>query len=125
MSVKVRDTRQKQAIRQAITAANRPVSPAEVLELAGERVPGISIATVYRNLVTLLEEGWLVAVNLPGKPPCYELAGKHHHHHFQCNACSKVFELEGCDIVPKAKLPPGFRTTSHEFFLYGTCADCR
>ncbi len=125
MEVKVRDTKQKQAIRAALTEADRPLSPAEVLGLAEEVVPGISIATVYRNLLTLVQEGWLVAVNLPGKAPHYEVSGKQHHHHFQCNSCNKVFELNGCEIAPKPKLPRGFRITGHEFFLYGTCADCR
>ncbi len=84
----------------------------------------MSIATVYRNIGSLVEDTWLTPVELPGAPSRYEVAGKQHHHHFQCNACERVYELNGCDLPPHAGLPQGFRVTGHEFFLYGTCADC-
>ncbi len=125
MTGNVRSTKQKQAIRSVFTTADRPLSPSEVQKLAEDVVPGISIATIYRNLLTLVEEGWLVVVNLPGRSPHYEVAGKHHHHHFHCNSCNRVFELNGCDIAVPQKLPRGFHITGHEFFLYGTCPDCR
>ena len=118
-----RKTRQKEAIRFAFLEANRPLSPMEALQQAGEAVPGLSIATVYRNITAMVEEGSLVTVDLPGLPARYEIAGKSHHHHFQCRVCHKVFEFAGC-VLPKPRLPQGFRVTGHEFFLYGTCATC-
>ncbi len=124
MAVQARDTRQKQAIRAAFSEADRPLSPGEALEHAGEAVPGLSIATVYRNITAMVEEGSLVVVDLPGEPARYEVAGKRHHHHFQCRVCNKVFEFAGCKL-PKPKLPRGFRITGHEFFFYGTCNACR
>ena len=125
MSVQVRATKQKQAIRTAFTEADRPLSPAEALAFAEEAAPGLSIATVYRNITHLVEEGWLVPVALPGDSTRYEVAGKQHHHHFQCKACNKVFEFAGCDVSAKPRLPRGFRLTGHEFFFYGMCAQCR
>lgn len=123
MPLEIRNTRQKHAIRSAFTLADRPLSPEEALGYAKRDVSGISIATVYRNIASLVDEAWLVRVDIPGQPSRYEVAGKKHHHHFHCNDCGKVFELGGCDI-PKLKLPRGFRTSGHEFFLYGTCSEC-
>ena len=120
-----RNTRQKEAIRAAFVDADRPLSPEETLSLAQVAVSGLSIATVYRNLATLTEEGWLVPVELPGEAKRYEVAGKEHHHHFRCTSCGRVFELEGCNVQIKPKLPRGFRASGHEFFLYGSCAECR
>ena len=125
MPVLVRNTRQKDAIRSAFTSTNRPLSPEEILALAQKEVEGISIATVYRNIGSLVEDQWLVPVQIPGESTRYEVAGKEHHHHFQCNDCGKVFEMQGCDVTVKPKLPRGFRATGHEFFLYGTCAECK
>ena len=125
MAVQVRETRQKQAIRTAFAEADRPLSPAEALRFAEETAPGLSIATVYRNITAMVEEGLLVPVALPGDSTRYEVAGKQHHHHFQCRQCSKVYEFAGCDMGAKPKLPRGFRVTGHEFFFYGTCAECR
>lgn len=125
MPVLVRNTRQKDAIRAAFINTNRPLSPEEILVLAQKEVEGISIATVYRNVGSLVEDQWLVPVEIPGESSRYEVAGKEHHHHFHCNDCGKVFELQGCDVTVKPKLPRGFRATGHEFFLYGTCAECK
>jgi Fur family ferric uptake transcriptional regulator len=124
-TVQVRKTRQRESIRFAFEAADRPLSPEEVLFAAQESVEGLGIATVYRNIKSLLEEGWLVTVELPGQPARYELAGKGHHHHFQCNGCGQVFELYGCVESFRQMIPPGFQVTGHEVLLFGVCRGCR
>lgn len=125
MALESRNTRQKEAIRAAFTGADRPLSPEETLSYAQQQVDGISIATVYRNIVTLVDDKWLAPVEIPGESTRYEVAGKEHHHHFHCNECGKVFEMHGCDVPVKPKLPRGFRVTGHEFFVYGVCAECK
>ena len=125
MAVVTRNTKQKEAIRSVFLEADRPLSTEEILNLAQAEVSGLSIATVYRNVLTLVDENWLVPVELPGEARRYEVAGKDHHHHFRCNVCGKVFELDGCSIDIKPKLPRGFRASGHEFFIYGQCAACR
>lgn len=118
------NTRQKTAIRDAFIEADRPLSPDEVLEGAQRHHPSLGKATVYRNIQSLVDEGWLQPVEIPGDSTRYELSGKEHHHHFQCNRCKKLYELEGCLPSFKLKVPRGFRTTGHEFFLYGLCSQC-
>jgi Fur family transcriptional regulator, ferric uptake regulator len=123
--VQSRNTRQKEAIRSAFLTEDRPLSPEETLSYAQEQVEGISIATIYRNISTLVEENWLTPVSIPGESTRYELAGKEHHHHFRCNSCGKVYEMPGSVMTTKPKLPRGFRATRQEFFLFGTCPDCK
>ncbi len=119
-----RDTRQRRILRQVLEQADRPLSPQEILEASQGLLPGLGIATVYRNVKAMVEEGTLQAVELPGEGLRYELAGKLHHHHFHCRGCGKVYEVEGCpgDLGPLA--PPEFRVESHMIVLYGRCADC-
>jgi Fur family ferric uptake transcriptional regulator len=124
MPAQGRNTKQKEAIRAAFVAADRPLSHEEVRALAQGEIAGLSVATVYRNVRLLVEDGWLVAVEIPGAPTRYEVAGKEHHHHFQCNLCGRLYELPGCTIELKPRLPRGFRSTGHEFFAYGVCAAC-
>ena len=119
-----RKTRQKDAIRQAFTEADRPLSPEEALAMARTQVESMSIATIYRNIGSLVSEKWLTPVEIPGEPSRYELAGKKHHHHFRCNDCGKIFELDGCVIPVKPQLPRGFQATGHEFYMFGTCTSC-
>jgi Fur family transcriptional regulator, ferric uptake regulator len=121
----IRNTRQRDAIRHVLDTVGRPLSPEEVLAAAQSHVEGLGIATVYRNLKNLVEEGWLVAVDLPGQSARYELAGKGHHHHFHCQTCGQVFDLPGCVKGVDAMVPKGFQVTGHDVLLYGVCRSCR
>jgi Fur family transcriptional regulator, ferric uptake regulator len=119
-----RDTAQRRAIRAALQDADRPLSPREVLDDAQSQVPGLGIATVYRNLKAFVDDGWLTPVELPGEAPRYEVAGKKHHHHFMCRSCDRVFELAGCPGNLQAVVPHGFALEDHEVVLYGRCEAC-
>jgi Fur family ferric uptake transcriptional regulator len=119
-----RNTRQRAAIREAIAQAGRPLLPQEVLDAAQAGAPGLSIATVYRNIRALLDEGEVQPVVLPGENPRYELAGHAHHHHFQCRACQRVFEVEACPGDLSDLAPSGFTVEDHDLTLYGRCKDC-
>lgn len=119
-----RQTKQRAAIEAVFETTHRPLSPSEAHELARNEVEGLGIATVYRALNDLVEEKILRAVELPGLPPRYEKSGLKHHHHFHCNTCDKVFDLDGCLLKTDVKLPKGFRVTGHDITLSGTCPQC-
>jgi Fur family ferric uptake transcriptional regulator len=114
-----RNTRQHQAIFDVIVAAHRPLLAQEVLALASVVVPRLSLATVYRNLKTLQNEGAIKTVL-----PRYEMANRSHHHHFQCRQCERVFDLEACPGNLEGLAPSGFMVEDHEIILYGRCDDC-
>ena len=120
-----RNTRQRSAIRQAIEQAGRPLLPAEVREAAQQDVPGLSLATVYRGLKSLVEEGVIAPVALPSEVTRYEVAGHHHHHHFQCLSCQRVYDVHACPGDLGRLAPPGFSVESHDLTLYGRCGECR
>lgn len=107
-------------------AAGRPLLPAEILETAQVDIPGISLATVYRNIKLLVEDGELQSVDLPGESPRFEAADAehHHHHHFQCRMCQKVFDVHGCPENLQQLAPAGFTVERHELTLYGVCENC-
>ena len=120
-----RETPQRQAIRRVVRKADRPLSPQEILDGAADSIPGLGLATVYRQVKAGVEQGWLQPVELPGSPVRYEVAGKAHHHHFSCTACGRVFEVEGCPGNLKALTPAGFKLESHDIVLYGLCDACQ
>lgn len=118
-------TKQRSAIEAAFTEEKRPLSPTEVHELAQQDVPNLGIATVYRALHDLVEEGVLKTVEIPGQSCRYEIAALGHHHHFHCNECDKVFDLEGCFLKQDLQLPEGFEMTEHDITIKGHCPNCR
>lgn len=119
-----RSTRQRTAMRTAIEAAGRPLTPQEILELAQAEVPALGMATVYRNLKSMADAGEIEAVVLPGDAPRYESAHIAHHHHFQCNACKRVFDVHQCSDDLNRMAPKGFVVETHALTLYGQCGDC-
>jgi len=120
-----RETRQRQAIREAFNQYQGPLSPQQVLNAARLQAPGLGIATVYRTLKALQSDGWLCLVELPGQPARYERSGKQHHHHFHCQVCGEVFEIEACPCTMASMVPKGFQLERHEIILYGLCKWCR
>lgn len=120
-----RSTRQRTAIRDALQAAQRPLLPQEVLDAAQAAVPSLGIATVYRQLKQLVDDGQIQTVALPGENLRYETVGGGHHHHFQCTACERVFDVHACPGNLARLAPAGFSVESHELTLYGRCSACR
>jgi Fur family ferric uptake transcriptional regulator len=119
-----RNTRQRAAILGAISRADRPLLPKEILQLAQRALPGLGIATVYRNLKSLLAEGQLKVVDLPAENARFEMAGGRHHHHFQCTRCQRVFDVDACPGDLSGLAPPGFAVEDHDLTLYGRCKEC-
>lgn len=118
-----RNTKQKQIISQVIEAAHRPLTVHEILEKGQQHLPNLGLATVYREMNRLTEAGDITTVAIPGDMPRYE-ACKHHHHHFKCNACDRVYDIEGCSSTLKTLVPEGFKAQSHDLTFYGLCRAC-
>lgn len=119
-----RNTNQRTAIREVFSASGRPLSHAEVLDEAKKLSPNLGIATVYRTVKSLLEEGFLQVVEVPGETARYELRGLPHHHHFHCRVCGRVYDLHTCPGRIDTLAPAGYRVESHELTLIGVCPKC-
>jgi Fur family transcriptional regulator, ferric uptake regulator len=120
-----RQTNQKGAVQAVIDAAHAPLLPQEILERSQRTVPNLGIATVYRHLKRMVDTKKVRVVNLSGQPPRYEAIGEsHHHHHFQCTSCQRVFALHECPANLASIAPKGFTVERHELTLYGKCEGC-
>ena len=120
-----RSTRQRDVITRIMQAAQGPLAVADVLDRARSDLPGLGIATVYRTLKLLTEQGRIHPVTLDGET-LYEASGQGHHHHFSCQDCGRVFTLHTCPVaLPSGTVyPGGFIVRTHEVTLYGQCPDC-
>lgn len=120
-----RSTRQRDVITRIMQAAQGPLAVADVLDRARSDLPGLGIATVYRTLKLLTDQGRIHPVTLDGET-LYEASGQGHHHHFSCQDCGRVFTLHTCPVaLPSGTVyPGGFIVRAHEVTLYGQCPDC-
>jgi Fur family transcriptional regulator, ferric uptake regulator len=119
-----RQTGQRLAIENVMRSAAGPLSVREIHERGAEAHPTLGIATVYRTLRLLVDDGRISPVILSDGETRYEMAGLGHHHHFHCRICGEVFDLPGCPVTLQKTYQGGYQVESHELTLHGTCPTC-
>lgn len=86
--------------------------------------------TVYRN-IDLFEELGIVNRLRLGWQTKIELSDlfRHHHHHFTCNHCNKIFDLPDDSTIEKQIAQLGndknFQITDHQLEIRGLCQNCQ
>ncbi|MEX1118329.1 MAG: transcriptional repressor [Terrimicrobiaceae bacterium] len=98
----------------------------EVFIRAKQKMPTISLATVYNCLETLVDCGLAKQVNVEREATRY-CPNLEEHGHFVCDRCSKVFDVTlaaGQSLDRTWKLPKGFTVLRSEVTLRGLCNDC-
>ncbi|GAX87134.1 Fur family transcriptional regulator, ferric uptake regulator [Lebetimonas natsushimae] len=86
----------------------------------------IGIATVYRTLA-MLEENGLISFIQCSNGKKFEIS-KSHHDHLICTACGKIVEFHNNEIEKlqeKIAKENSFKLTNHIMQLYGLCEECQ
>ncbi len=88
--------------------------------------PSVSLATIYKNINQMIENGLIQEVKLPAAKSVYELI-KEPHLHMVCDKCHKVEDIViGTDrIIEEAEKLSGYRIEESFITLRGICPDCR
>lgn len=98
----------------------------EVFMRVKKRMRGISLATVYNCLETLVGCGLAKQVNVEREATRY-CANLQEHGHFVCERCGKVFDIpitKGRRMEQLFQLPENFVTTHSDITLRGACPNC-
>lgn len=123
-----RKTRQRAAIGDLLEQVDDFRSAQQLHDLLGARGEGIGLATVYRTLQTLADEGQVDVLRSAGGEAVYRRCERRgHHHHLVCRSCGKAVEIEGPSLEAWARSVAeenGFTAVEHTFEVFGTCADC-
>ncbi|MDX2110659.1 MAG: transcriptional repressor [Verrucomicrobiota bacterium] len=114
-----RDTRQRNAIKRSFETAARPLGPKEVLALATTEVPNLGIATVYRNIKSMVDKKELEVVDLPGQAPRYQLPMSGDKHLFMDTKTDAVFTIQPDLGDFKPQLPEEYRLHRFQLICYG------
>jgi len=120
-----RNTVQRQLVLSAMEELNIHATAEQVYEHISKNHPTISKATVYRNLSQLTESGELLNIGCFDGSAHYDHQC-HEHYHFMCNACKRIFDVEGdlSDISGRFKGTEEFNITGFSISFSGLCKSC-
>ena len=89
----------------------------------------MGLATVYRSLQGLAEDGRIDALRSSEGESLYRICTSNgHHHHLVCRECGHAEEIEQSQIeawVTSVAQGHGFANVEHSLELFGTCVSCQ
>ena len=92
-----------------------------------EKEPNLSLATVYRNLNLLANEGIIRKIEGLDGVAHFD-HNTHNHYHFICSKCNKVYDVPydiAPDLAEKVLAATGKAAESCEITFKGLCCDCK
>ena len=120
----VRDTAQRREILTFLRSKRQHYSAAQIYDAVREKIPSISLGTVYRNLGHLLEDGEIISVETSDKCVYYDGFIKDHAH-FVCGECKNIYDFPLKNESAKDVIDAGFSIESERVVYYGKCPSCR
>jgi Fur family peroxide stress response transcriptional regulator len=125
----LRLTGPRHAVLEVVRGAESHPTAEEVHRLVRRRLPGVSLGTIYRNLWLLVGEGLLN--ELPGPHARFD-ANTHAHHHFMCERCGRIIDVDAALAEPHARAlsarvasRTGFSISHQRIELFGRCRACQ
>ncbi len=118
-------TKQRQIILEELKKVKTHPTADEVYFMVRDKLPKISIATVYRNLEALSNTGYVLKIESAGSQKRFD-GNANPHLHIRCIRCGKVRDIdERFEISEDYKnIKTDFKILGCDFSLYGICKDC-
>jgi len=89
--------------------------------------PLVSVATVYRNLKRLTEQGSVASLLHPDGSARYELHDVNAHQHLVCDNCGTIIEIKFGfveELSANLKSKANFHLHAHRLSMVGRCSGC-
>jgi Fe2+ or Zn2+ uptake regulation protein len=120
----LRCTPQRYAVMAFLMECNRHPTAAEIFAAVNRVDPRSSRATTYNNLRDLVQAGLVREVAVEGRAARFDAKGMRHHH-FICDRCGNVEDLEWYDVPRPASGSLGKRILREcELIFRGLCTTC-
>jgi len=120
----LRCTPQRYAVMAFLMEHNSHPTAAEIFEAVNRVDPLSSRATTYNNLRDLVKAGLVREVAVEGRAGRFDLEGRRHHH-FICDRCANVEDVEWYDVPKPASRSLGKRVVREcQLIFRGHCAKC-
>ncbi len=120
-----RVTNQRQVILEELKKLTTHPTAEELYLIIKDKIPNISIGTVYRNLNNLAEKGYILKLDNMGSQNRFD-GNTEPHIHIVCVKCGKVRDIHKNFSIPKnyKELSKEFEILGYNFNLYGICKEC-
>src|SRR6516162_9176304 len=120
----LRCTTQRYAVMAFLMEQATHPTAAEIFEAVNRVDPRSSRATTYNNLRDLVKAGLVREVAVEGRAARFDAKGMQHHH-FICDRCGDVEDLEWYDVPKPASASLGKRILREcELIFRGLCTKC-
>ncbi len=120
----LRCTPQRFAVMAFLVENDRHPTAAEIFQAVNRVDPRSSRATTYNNLRDLVQAGLVREVAVEGRAARFDAKGMPHHH-FICDGCGSVEDMEWYDVRKPALRSLGKRVLREcELIFRGLCANC-
>lgn len=123
-----RVTRQRVAIADVLSQTDEFRSAQQLHEALRDGGDAIGLATVYRTLQALADQGEVDVLRAADGEVLYrQCERREHHHHLVCRSCGRTVEVDGPSVEVWAEqigASHGFADIDHTLELVGTCKDC-
>ena len=126
MAVQTRMTKQRKVILEELCKVTTHPTADEVYDMVRQRLPRISLGTVYRNLDVLAESGDILKLEHAGSQKRFD-GNVTPHAHVRCVVCGKVGDVMNAEYIANAEgaAAPGFTIHSARVEFEGVCDSCR
>lgn len=118
----IRRSKNRDAILEILRSTKSHPSAEWVYQRLKEQLPEAGLATVYRNLKLLEEQGLVKRLSFTDGCDRYD-ADMGAHAHCRCTSCGRVLDMPAPEFA--TQLPDGFCECGREVIFYGTCRDCQ
>lgn len=123
-----RVTKQRLAVSAALDTLDDFVSTQELYRLLHSNGASVSLATTYRILASMAEEGLVDSLrNGEGEAVYRRCSVTAHHHHLLCRQCGKAVEIEAPAVeswAARVAAEHGFSAVQHTVEIFGLCPEC-
>jgi Fur family transcriptional regulator, peroxide stress response regulator len=120
----LRCTPQRYAVMKFLLEGASHPTAAEIFEAVNRVDPRSSRATTYNNLRDLVQAGLVREVAVEGRAARFDAKGMQHHH-FICDRCGNVEDMEWYDVPGPAPSSLGKRVLREcELIFRGLCNKC-
>ena len=91
-----------------------------------KKFPAVSLATIYKNINTMMDKGFISEVQIPNQKSKYELV-KPSHSHVVCQKCGKVedISLDLDSIAHKVANMTHYQINEEALVFSGICPACK